>query len=352
MTNTSTATTRVGLDLGDVYSSYCVMSPDGEVTQEGRVRTTSSAFSSLFASMPPSAIILEVGTHSPWVSRLLNTLGHEALPLNPYRIRLIAESTNKTDRNDARTLAFLAQFPREYLRPVQHRPEQMQADLAVLRARQALVSTRTTLINEVRGSVKVLGGRVPVCDARYFHRHAPAAIPEGLKPALLPLIEQIAQLSHEILGMDRQIIEIARSRYPETGALRQVQGVGPLISLAFVLTLADPHRFKKSRQVGPYLGLTPRQRQSGARSPQLGISKAGDSYLRQLLIQGAHYILGWRGPDCELRRWGMSRLEQGGKNAKKRTLVAVARKLAVLLHRLWLTGEVYEPLRAEKGAAA
>lgn len=351
MTNTTTATLRIGLDLGDTYSAYCAMTPDGEVVQEGRVRTTSPALSALFTSLSPAPVVLEVGPHSPWVSRLLSSLGHEPLPLNPYRIRLIAESTNKTDRTDARTLAFLAQFPREYLRPVKHRPEQMQADLSVLRARRVLVSVRTALINEVRGSVKALGGRIPACDARYFHRHAAASIPELLRPALLPLIEQIAGLSRQIAEMDHEIMEIARARYPETGALRQVQGVGPLISLAFVLTLADPHRFGKSRQVGAYLGLTPRHRQSGARSPQLGISKAGDSYLRQLLIQGAHYILGWRGPDCDLRRWGLARLGQGGKNAKKRTLVAVARKLAVLLHHLWVTGEAYEPLRA-KGAVA
>lgn len=127
-------------------------------------------------------------------------------------------------------------------------------------------------------------------------------------------------------------------------------GVGPLISLTFVLTIGDPLRFKKSRELGPYLGLIPRQHESGQSTPSLRISKAGDSYLRQLLVNGAHYIPGYHGPDCDLRRWGLQRAT-GGKNAKKRAVVAVARRLAILLHRLWATGEAYVPLRAPVVAA-
>ena len=353
MSNTTTTIhVNVGLDLGDTYSAYCLMATDGEVLQEGKVRTTSAALSSLFAGIPQTAVVLEAGTQSPWISRLLASLGHDPLVLNPYRVRLIAESAGKSDRADAQTLAFLAQFPRSALRPVHHRSQQMQADLAVLRARHAAVSSRTALINAVRSQVKVLGGRIPACDARLFHRHAPDAVPQALRPALLPLLSIIANLTQTIAAYDRQLITLIADRYPEAKAVQQVHGIGPLISLAFILTLADPHRFRHSRQVGPYLGLTPRLRQSGARSPQLGISKAGDTYLRQLLIQGAHYILGWRGEDSDLRRWGLARLEQGGKNAKKRTIVAVARKLAVLLHHLWVSGEVYEPLHNAQPAIA
>jgi transposase len=172
-----------------------------------------------------------------------------------------------------------------------------------------------------------------------------------LSPALDPLIAVIAQLTQEIREADSRIEELCRNHYPETRVLQQVQGVGPLISLTYMLTIDNPYRFKDSRTVGPYLGLVPRQRDSGERSPQLRISKAGDKYLRKLLVNGAHYILGYRGPDTDLRRWGLTHAA-GGKAAKKRAVIAVARKLAVLLHRLWVTGEVYIPLRCEEVAAS
>ena len=123
--------------------------------------------------------------------------------------------------------------------------------------------------------------------------------------------------------------------------LRQIHGVGPLIALTFVLTVEDRERFEKSRDGGCYVGLRPKRSESGEREPQLGISK----YLRKLLVQGAHCVLSRRGEDSDLKRWGLKLANRGGKNAKKRAVVAVARKLAILLHRLWVTGEVYEPLR-------
>ena len=126
--------------------------------------------------------------------------------------------------------------------------------------------------------------------------------------------------------------------------MRQVKGVGPITALAYGLTLENAEHFAKSRAVGPYLGLVPKQEDSGESQPQLGISKAGDTMVRKLLVGSAHYILGPFGPDTDLRGYGLRLCERGGKNAKKRAAVAVARKLAVLLHRLWVSGEVYEPL--------
>lgn len=133
--------------------------------------------------------------------------------------------------------------------------------------------------------------------------------------------------------------------YPEVALLKQVKGVGTLIGLTYILTLDDPHRFRRSRDAGCFLGLRPGRRNSGMSEPQMHISKEGDAYLRTLMVQGAHYILGPFGPDSDLRRWGLKLAERGGKNAKKRAVIAVARKLAVLLHKLWVSGEVYEPLR-------
>jgi transposase len=185
-----------------------------------------------------------------------------------------------------------------------------------------------------------------------FHRKVAAAIPPDLAPALTPVLEMIADLTRRIDESDKAIVSLIRERYPEAQFLQQVPGVGLLISLTFVLTVGDPTRFSKSRQLGPYLGLVPKRRDSGEKSPQLGISKAGNTYLRNLLVNGSQYILGYRGADTDLRRWGLQHASVGGKSGRKRAVVAVARKLAILLHRLWVTGEVYVPLRSEEGASS
>jgi transposase len=341
----------VGLDISDQFTSLCLLDSSGEVIEEARLRTTETAFSQRFSSMSPSRVILEVGTHSPWISRLLSSFGHEVIVANPRRVRLIADSTRKNDRSDAETLARLGRIDPVLLSPIVHRAEQAQADLAVIRARHALVGARSSLISHVRGAVKSSGARLPACDAYMFHKKVAAAIPTELLPALSPLLEMIAELTTRIDAMDKTIVILIRDRYPEAQFLQQVPGVGPLISLTFVLSIGDPARFRKSRQVGPYLGLVPRQRESGDNSPQLGISKTGNAYLRQLLVNGSQYMLGFRGADTDLRRWGLQRASVGGKSGRKRAVVAVARKLAVLLHRLWVTGEVYVPVRSREEVA-
>jgi transposase len=231
------------------------------------------------------------------------------------------------------------------LYPLRHRGQESQAHLAIIRSRQALVGCRTQLVNHVRGAVKSFGARLPKCPARSFHNRAPEHIPEALLSALGPILEQIGSLTERIRQYDRELQIVAKERYPETDLLRQVEGVGPLTALTFVLTLEDPHRFEKSRCVGAYLGLVPAQDQSGDRDPQKRISKEGDEMLRKLLVGSAHYILGPFGSDSDLRRHGQKIASRGGKNSKKRAVVAVARKLAVLLHSLWISGELYELLR-------
>jgi transposase len=286
---------------------------------------------------------MEVGTHSRWASNLLQRLGHEVLVANARKLRVIYTNPRKTDHADAETLARLARMDPHLLSPIHHRSPQAQADLAVLRSRDAQVRCRTLLINHVRSVVKSSGSRFPSCSAASFPKKVTASIPEPLRPALLPLLETITGLTQQIQAYDRQIETLCESQYPDTRSLRQVPGVGALTALAFVLTLEDPTRFAKSREVGPALGLVPRRDQSGDRDPQLPIAKTGNEFLRRLLVGSAHYVLGPFGPDCDLRRWGLQLAERGGKNAKKRAVVAVARKLAVLLHRLWKTGEIYEP---------
>jgi transposase len=186
---------------------------------------------------------------------------------------------------------------------------------------------------------------LPKCPARSFHKRASEHIPQALRPALWPILEQIASLTERIRGYDRKLETVCEEHYPETELLRQLEGVGPLTALAFVLTVEDPYRFEKSRSVGAYLGLVPARNQSGDRDPQRRISKEGDELLRKLLVSCAHYILGPFGSDSDLRRHGEKIASRGAKNAKKRAVVAVARKLSVLLHSLWVSAEIYEPLR-------
>jgi transposase len=337
--------TTAGLDLGDKYSYLCLIDTgSGEVIEEGRLRTTPEAIRRRFASERPLRIAIETGTHSPWVSRLLEECGHEVLVANARRLRLIYSNKRKTDEIDAENLARLARLDPKLLYPVRHRGEQSQAHMALIRSRQALVDCRTQLVNHVRGAVKSFGHRLPKCPARTFHKRVQEHIPEALLPALEPLLEQIASLTERIRDYDRRLVAISEEHYPETALLRQVEGIGPLTALTFVLTLEDPYRFEKSRSVGAYLGLVPATDRSGDSDPQKRISKEGDQMLRKLLVGSAHYVLGPFGSDSDLRRHGEKIASRGGKNAKKRAAVAVARKLSVLLHRLWVTAEVYDPL--------
>ncbi len=349
MSDVSTEQTKkmtVGLDLGDKYSYVCVLDTDsGELVEEGRLRTVPEDLRRRFGSAEQLKVAIEVGTHSTWISRLLEDCGHEVLIANPRKTRLIYGEKRKTDKLDAQKLARLARADPELLYPIEHRGEESQAHLAMIHSRDALVRSRTQLINHVRGTVKSFGARLPKCSAQSFHKKVADALPSELAESLEDVVATIALLTERIRDYDRRIERVSNERYPkETGLLRQVPGVGALTSLTFVLTLEDPERFEESRAVGAYLGLVPGKAQSGESDPGKRISGEGDEMLRRLLVGSAHYILGPFAPDSDLRRHGEKLARHGGKNAKKRAVVAVARKLAVLLHRLWVSGEVYKPL--------
>ena len=241
-------------------------------------------------------------------------------------------------------MARLARIDPELLYPVKHRSAQAQADLTVIRARAGLVRARTGLVNSARGLAKSYGERLRGCNVRNMNPEKAERLSPELQRALEPLLSAIAELSQRICEYNERIEELAQQSYPQVALLKQIKGVGTLIALTFLLTLEDPHRFGKSRDVGGYLGLQPGRRNSGRSEPQMHISKEGDPYLRTLLVQGAQHILGPFGVDCDLRRWGLKLAERGGRSGKKRAIVATARKLAVLLHHLWVSGEVYDPL--------
>jgi transposase len=341
-----------GIDLGDRASCWCALDAEGEVLARGEVVTEKQPLEVLFSRIPKSLIAIEVGTHSPWVSRTLEKLGHEVIVANARQVKVISESNKKNDKRDAELLGRLARADPKLLAPIKHRGEAAQVDLIAVRMRAQYVELRTQAINTVRGLVKATGQRLPVCDADSLNRtHA-----EHLEPAVRKLAEQmlglVEELSKQIAKSDETLKQIGKERYAkEIGQLEQVKGVGPVTALTFVLTLDDPTRFPKSRDVGCFLGLRPKSNQSGSSEPEMRISKEGDGYLRKLLVQCAQYILSKRGPETDLKIWGMQIAAKGKKTAKKRAVVAVARKLAVLLHRLWVSGERYEPLRHNRGLA-
>jgi len=351
----------VGLDLGDRSSRYCILDEAGEKVSEDKLPTSKAELESTFGKMPRCRIALEVGTHSPWVSRVLAAMGHEVIVANPHNVKLITKSVKKNDRIDAEHLARLARVDPKLLSPIRHRGEEAQADLAVIRARAELVETRTALINCARGMAKPMGERLKQCDADQVKEGLADGLGAGLQEVIRPLLKCVEAMSKQIEVYDEKIKAIAK-RYPEIELLTPVWGVGTLIALTYILTIEDAQRFEHSREVGPYLGLTRKRRDSGDNEPELGISKQGDALLRRYMVQSAQCVLRDGAPDTDLKVWGRAvqnagrktsqKKQKGSKRAKKKAVVAVARKLAVLLHRLWVTGEVYDPHYNRKAAAA
>jgi transposase len=334
----------VGVDLGDKRSNFCILGLDGEKLTEGELQTTREGFAEFFQSLAVARVVMEVGTHSAWARDVVAGCGHEVLVANPRQMDGPKKRKRKNDRIDAHKLARVGRMDPQSLFAIHHRNVEVRQDLMAVRARDAVVGVRKDLINAARGLVKSMGGRLPKCSSASFPQKVEEALPEAVREVLLPLVQLVERLSSCIKAYDETIEKLGSEKYPHTKLLRQVKGVGPITALAYVLTLENPERFAKSRDVGPYLGLVPKQEDSGDRQPQLRITKMGDMMVRRLLVGSAHYILGPFGPDTDLRRYGLRLSERGGRNAKKRAVVAVARKLAVLLHRLWVSGEVYEPL--------
>jgi transposase len=332
----------IGVDLGDRMSAICVLDAAGSVVAQRTIPTTATALTRLLGECPASRVVVEVGTHSPWVSRQLTTLGAAVFVANPsamYGVR----RRQRNDRSDAEYLARQGRADPALLHAIQHRSATAQAHLELLRARDHLVHARTQLINHVRGAVKALGARLPAAAADAFATKVAPAVPAVLQEAVTPLLATITGLTASIHAYDTQLTTLIRTTYPVAERLQQIAGVGVLTSLTFVLLVEDPARFVRSRDVGAYFGLVPRLDESSRATPQLRITKAGDPFARRLLVSAAHYILGPFGPPCDLRRHGEGIAARGGQNAKKRAVVAVARKLAVLLHHLWVSEAPYQP---------
>jgi len=337
----------IGWDLGDRRIAVCVLSAGGEILAEESVVNTRACVAAYAQRWPGALMVMETGTHSPWISRLLESLGHCVLVANARKLRAIAQSPTKSDQEDARMLARLGRADPALLCPIQHRSEQGQRALLRIKVREALVRSRVNQMNSVRFLLKSLGLGVPSgSKAMTFTRKLRPMLDDSTRLLVEPLLTMIDALNARIHQMDDELEAFGRERYPATERLRQVPGVGPLTALAFVLTIERPERFADTRDIGAYLGLVPRRDQSGNSDKQLPITKAGNVQLRCLLVNCAHYILGPFGPPSRLREAGERIAARGGKSAKKRAVIAVARKLAVTLLALWKSGADYEALPA------
>lgn len=345
----------IGMDLGDRTSLYCVRTLDQQQVAAGSIATTVPGMTAFFQGLKRQRVAIETGTHSRWVAQLLDLLGHEVIVGNARKLKLITQNDQKSDKVDAGLLSKLGCIGIEWLYPVYRRSESVQRDLTMVRAREALMEARTGLINHVRGQVKSFGCRISACTAERFVEVAQKELPEALHPALAGVLEILEELEDQLYRYDCQVKQACEEKYPQTKWLLQISGVGPLTALTYVLTIEDPERFARSRDVGAYLGLVAKRRQSGGRDPQLGITKAGDELLRKLLVNCAHHMLGHVGADSDLRRWGLNLVAKGQKagqqGARKRAAAAVARKLAVVMHRLWADERKYEPLRGSQAMA-
>lgn len=334
----------VGFDLGDQRSHYCFVNDAGQVELRGQIENERSEIERVLAAFPGARVVIETSRVSHWIGSHMRSLGREVYEANPRRVHLIAQSSKKTDRNDAELLAKMGRADVSLLNPIHPRSGQCLEARLLLRVRQQLIRARVRAVNSVRGSLKIFGHTAPTCSTEAFVERAGPIVPPNLKPLLEPLFSLLHSLNRQIMRCDRVLRETAKKRFPECRPLQEIHGVGPVVALAFVTAIGDPARFKDSRTVGAYLGLTPRSRQSGQSDPRLRISKEGDRLVRSLLVTAATHLLRQSAPDTALKRHGKRLAASGSPRDKARARVAVARKLAVLIHHLWLTGEVYRPL--------
>jgi len=327
-----------------------VTDKDGTILDESSIPNDRSSLQRLCDEYPNSSVAIEVGTHSPWISRLLKDGGMEVTVANARKLRAIYQNERKCDALDARMLAKLLRADRDLLSPIKHGSEQAQKDLMAIKLRDTLVRQRVRIVAAIRGILKSSGLRIPTTSTASFHKKAASFLEDhsDLLPAVKPSLKALEVLTDQIKAYDKHIAQAAKIHHPEALHLQGIPSIGPITSLAFVLSIEDPTRFKDPRDVGAYLGLVPRRDQSGNTDKELPISKCGNSYLRQLLVQNAQYLLGHFGPDCMLRRHGLKLAAKGGRAAKKKAVIAVARKLAVLMIAMWKKGGDFEPFPGKK----
>lgn len=344
--NSNKTNKTIGVDLGDKLNHVCVTDKDGNTLSEFTIPNKQKDWLCLLSKYRGALFAIEVGTHSPWVSRLITENGSTCIVANARKLRAIYQNERKCDKLDALMLAKLARVDPDLLCPISHGTEDNQLHGLSLTMRDTLVRQRVNIISSIRFSLKSLGIRLKSCSTNKFATHCREEL-EGsnLLPFITSSLDVLDSINLQLKSLDKEIANIILKHYPEAINLQQIPGVGPITALNYVLTISDPNRFTNNRDVGAYLGLVPRRDQSGQMDKQLSISKTGNSNLRRLLVQCSQYIIGHFGPDSDLRRYGLRLAARGGKAAKKKAIIAVARKLAVLMLVIWKGHEHYNPLQ-------
>lgn len=344
----------IGMDLGDNRHDVCIIDGKGDVIERSEVENTRKSLTAFLEKYPGAQVIMEAGTHSPWISRHLKRRGMRVLVANPRKLRAIYDTDNKTDERDAEMLARIGRFDPKMLYPVSHNSEACQRALGRLKSRDALVNSRTALINAVRGLLKSQGTKLPSnWSSEQFAKKALGYLNEEDLGMVKPLLDEIATLTERIRGLEKEITRMIEQEYPEAQHLQKIPGVGPLTALSFVLVIERQTRFRRARDIGPFLGLTPKRDQSGDVDKALRISKAGNKMLRRLLVNCAQYLMGPFGPSCSLRDHGQRIARGRGGIAKKKAVIAVARKLSMVMLVMWKNpGMEFEAFPKKQAQAA
>lgn len=342
----------IGMDMGDKTHKVVALADDGQVVERAEVRCTPEAVREYLSGHPGALVVIETGTHCRWVSALGIEMGHEVLVGHARKLRMIWQSSRKNDWNDAEQLARLARADRKLFHPVRLRSDAAQALLRMVKARDILVRNRSGIVNMIRGFTKAEGERLESCSTESFAR-LEFEVPASLRQTTKPLFAMLRELTKKIALYDKMLADALKDDAFAADAklLQTVNGVGPVTTAAYLATAGDPRTFGHARDAGPYFGLVPKQSQSGEMDKQMRISKEGNVLVRRLLVSSAHRILGPFGPDTDLKRHGLRIAERGGKNARKRAVVAVARKLSVVMMAMLKNRSEYRSLTQVESVA-
>jgi transposase len=332
--------TFVGLDVSQARTTVCIVDERGLVTWRGSCGTSPAAIAQTLTAQAPllERVGLESGPLAPWLVHELRALELPVVCLDARHARAaLSVQINKSDANDADGLAQIVRTG--WYREVEVKSIESHLVRATLGVRKQLVGMRTEMNNQIRGLMKIFGLILPKGSGARFEAGVRARLAEKTELGVVvqPLLTAWRALDDQVATLERQLVRRAR-RHAVCHRLMTVPGVGPLTALAFVTTVDDPTRFRRSSSVGAYLGLTPRRHQSGERDVSGRISRCGDRLTRSYLYEAANVLL------TRVERWSFLKawaLRLAKRSGPKKAKVALARKLAALLHRLWRDGTTF-----------
>ena len=344
--------TTIGLDLGNTFTKAVGLDARGNVVLREDLHNDAETLKAFFEAHPGATVGMETGTHCRWIAALAASCGCDAVIGNARKLRLISESSRKNDWNDAESIARLCRFDRKLFHPVTLRDGEHHRLYQLLRQRDALVSMRTALVNQLRGFAKAGGTMLPRRDARSFLSLRDSMPPEFLRD-FKPLLKALEDLARRIAAAEAILGQFVRRHFRKMDErLQTVPGVGPVASAAFIALVPDPGRFKSAREAGPYFGLVPKQDQSGDGHRPCRITHEGSPFMRKTLVNAANALLKKSARDTALKRFGERLSRRGqGKVARRKAKVALARKLAVTMLAMMRRGEDYRDAPAPEPAA-